>query len=341
MQIEFNVSGVTFEDRPNIIRRYATDGDTIYLVREPNNEYDSNAIKVFLPNRKSIGYVPKEFTPLLAKYLDSGGSIFAKVKSVNNRGEDLQSITISISTQNKAGYVMGDIKGFIYDEDSPEESTHDIECFGIIQYKDGLGTDLNKPIVHLVACYELTNFHVDDIKERNPLSEREIYLVKAFEQVTPNNALSDIGYVMREYSKYVSRDSDDRYQFKSLREDVVIQEQYHTVYITSEDSLNDLSKKRQALETNYFDTLRKELNNIETQKIKYTIIPFEENSYIFERINEKYIGEKRYSILTINYHLQIKSNLEMSIKEQADFFNKLERIKMGSSRLLNEQLVLI
>lgn len=62
----FNVAGVTFENRQDIIADL-TDGETFYLKAEPENQYDANALAVWvhyppearLPDAK-VGYVPKD-----------------------------------------------------------------------------------------------------------------------------------------------------------------------------------------------------------------------------------------------------------------------------------------
>ena len=63
-------------------------GDLVYLIPEPDNEYDENAIRVYSNNGVVIGYVPMEenerfFTKKYSNYC-------ARVKSLNKIGNDTQ-----------------------------------------------------------------------------------------------------------------------------------------------------------------------------------------------------------------------------------------------------------
>lgn len=84
--VDLKVTGVTFKNedgtsRGDIIREMSKNPDnTITLEREPNNQFDANAIKV-LANNKQIGYIGKDYTSILAGMIDSGRKFTAKVKS--------------------------------------------------------------------------------------------------------------------------------------------------------------------------------------------------------------------------------------------------------------------
>ena len=67
----FSIKGTyyrTFEDieRANKLQK----GETLYLVPEPNNEYDKNAIKVLTEDNVHIGYIPKELCRLFNDILE-------------------------------------------------------------------------------------------------------------------------------------------------------------------------------------------------------------------------------------------------------------------------------
>jgi hypothetical protein len=60
-----NVAGVTYRNnnwssRQSNIRKYCVIGDEVNLAPEPNNEFDSNAIKVTLRNNEQIGYLSSD-----------------------------------------------------------------------------------------------------------------------------------------------------------------------------------------------------------------------------------------------------------------------------------------
>ena len=77
-------------DRATIIRKHIKDGMPVFLVREPENEHDSNAVAVFIEvgglfslgkNRVQIGYVKSSRSNVVASRLDAGEKIAGKVKS--------------------------------------------------------------------------------------------------------------------------------------------------------------------------------------------------------------------------------------------------------------------
>ena len=55
-------------------------GDTLVLKREPRNRFDPLAIRVETAAGMNIGYVPREKNGLLARLLDAGKLIVAKVR---------------------------------------------------------------------------------------------------------------------------------------------------------------------------------------------------------------------------------------------------------------------
>ena len=83
------LAGTTFDNRQKTIatlHSYKREDIKITLVREPNNEFDKNAIKVYakIPNGKifDIGYIPKEIAKIYAKILDKEIKITYKFDSV-------------------------------------------------------------------------------------------------------------------------------------------------------------------------------------------------------------------------------------------------------------------
>ena len=57
-------------------------GESVQLVREPNNAYDPNAIRVNLQTGETLGYLTKEFAAVFAKQLDAGEEIPAQVSKI-------------------------------------------------------------------------------------------------------------------------------------------------------------------------------------------------------------------------------------------------------------------
>lgn len=81
--IELKVVGVTFKNDDGSSRKdlilAMTDQSPVMLEREPNNKYDPNAIKV-LTDGGQIGYIGKDYSAILAEYMDMGRQFTAMVK---------------------------------------------------------------------------------------------------------------------------------------------------------------------------------------------------------------------------------------------------------------------
>lgn len=78
---ELDVIGLKFRWKKELREKLAMTVNTrsvagIRLEREPENEYDENAIAVYLPNRlydgKQLGYIRRDSAALLAPKMDAG-----------------------------------------------------------------------------------------------------------------------------------------------------------------------------------------------------------------------------------------------------------------------------
>ena len=88
--VDLKVVGVTFtnedtgEKRSDIIRELMDkkpEEIKIQLVREPENKYDINAIKVLADN-KQIGYIGKEYATIIAPLMDEYEEFAVTVKGI-------------------------------------------------------------------------------------------------------------------------------------------------------------------------------------------------------------------------------------------------------------------
>jgi single-stranded-DNA-specific exonuclease len=70
--IETQVAGVTFENR-QAIAALLTKGEKVYLIREPDNSFDPNAIKVVRWDHQHFGYLNRELAKILAPRMDCYG----------------------------------------------------------------------------------------------------------------------------------------------------------------------------------------------------------------------------------------------------------------------------
>jgi hypothetical protein len=80
------VVGTRHEGREQIINKYCKVGMPVYLVREPNNLHDKNAIQVFIETkgffskkRRQIGYINKEFAEIAALLMDGGAEVTGEI----------------------------------------------------------------------------------------------------------------------------------------------------------------------------------------------------------------------------------------------------------------------
>lgn len=75
--VVLSVVGVTFpnddgSNRGTIISELMHDDTTVRIEREPNNQYDRNAIKVVANDLGQIGYIGKDYAAILAPMMDNG-----------------------------------------------------------------------------------------------------------------------------------------------------------------------------------------------------------------------------------------------------------------------------
>ena len=58
---------------------FARVGDELELVRDPTNEHDPCATGVYLPDGKKLGFVPKPYTSMVARLIDGGAALNARI----------------------------------------------------------------------------------------------------------------------------------------------------------------------------------------------------------------------------------------------------------------------
>jgi hypothetical protein len=95
--ITVKLTGVTFGNAQNHIRTFGCD-DTHWfcLVREPENKFDSNAIRVEIADF-FMGYIPKEVAKELAPLMDSGNVYEAEFVGINRHPrKPIVGITVKI-----------------------------------------------------------------------------------------------------------------------------------------------------------------------------------------------------------------------------------------------------
>ena len=85
--MKVRVAGTTFENRQErlqLLRQFHQNDLTVTLEREPDNEFDNNAIQIIvhikpISCRTVIGYLPKELARELSKVIDIGIQVKASL----------------------------------------------------------------------------------------------------------------------------------------------------------------------------------------------------------------------------------------------------------------------
>lgn len=70
--ITTRIVGITFEHRQETAAKVRL-GDMVWLVRQPTNPYDPNAISVTRENNESLGYINRHLAARLAPFFDAYG----------------------------------------------------------------------------------------------------------------------------------------------------------------------------------------------------------------------------------------------------------------------------
>lgn len=66
------IMGITFDKRMDFVKQLKQ-GEQIFLVREKDNQYDKNAVRVQNKAGEHLGYLKKELSEVFAPRMDSGG----------------------------------------------------------------------------------------------------------------------------------------------------------------------------------------------------------------------------------------------------------------------------
>lgn len=86
MKIQTYIAGITFNDRQLYVKKHNV-GDKLFLVREHDNQYDFNAIKIIDNECNQLGFLPKDLSARLAPEIDAGAEfdiIICGIKAINN-----------------------------------------------------------------------------------------------------------------------------------------------------------------------------------------------------------------------------------------------------------------
>ncbi len=72
------------------------ENDRLFLLREPENRFDENAILVFDEKKRKLGYIPEKDNLVFARLMDAGKHLTAKVGCIYPDGIFRRRISIRI-----------------------------------------------------------------------------------------------------------------------------------------------------------------------------------------------------------------------------------------------------
>jgi len=78
--LECHIAGTSYLDLEEVEPRLKTD-DRFFLLREPENEFDTFAVAIYTADKSKLGYLPKSRNESVARLLDAGKSLFAVLVS--------------------------------------------------------------------------------------------------------------------------------------------------------------------------------------------------------------------------------------------------------------------
>lgn len=85
-----DVRGTSYVDDIDEIEPEMVTGLRLLCMREPANAYDDLAIRIDTLQGRKVGYVPREKNEVVARLIDAGKVVFARVTSKAWRGSWLQ-----------------------------------------------------------------------------------------------------------------------------------------------------------------------------------------------------------------------------------------------------------
>jgi HIRAN domain len=112
----YSIVGMEFRKAVDIVAALQP-GTIVTLVREPTNQYDPNAIAVWVEG-KHVGYIPKKQNAVLAQFIDQTGSDapidgeLALDQSIAAIGrENIKAVAATFIRSPNSGYPMVQVDG--------------------------------------------------------------------------------------------------------------------------------------------------------------------------------------------------------------------------------------
>ena len=84
------VAGTTHVENIHELAEKLQIGDKLTFAREPNNEFDPQAIRIQTMDNQIVGYVPRQDNVVFSHLMDAGKVLFAEIKDKEIRGKWLR-----------------------------------------------------------------------------------------------------------------------------------------------------------------------------------------------------------------------------------------------------------
>lgn len=84
-------------DRQEILSR-CSEGETLYLYRDPDNPQDKNAVEVRRSNGEKLGYLSRSMAEDIAPKIDNGTEVRAQIKNLTGGGKKSRGCNILVYT---------------------------------------------------------------------------------------------------------------------------------------------------------------------------------------------------------------------------------------------------
>lgn len=91
----FHAHGIMHGNRQDAISRCVR-GESLQLIREPQNPCDKNAIRILRASGEDVGYVPRDDAADLAPKMDQGQSVRAEVDWLSSRDGDFRHFGLKV-----------------------------------------------------------------------------------------------------------------------------------------------------------------------------------------------------------------------------------------------------
>ncbi|NLK70835.1 MAG: restriction endonuclease [Clostridiales bacterium] len=80
------VAGTTYIDGIEELEPHLNNGERLEFFREPDNQYDMQAIVIKTVDGVKIGYIPRHDNVIFARLMDAGKLLFGKITSKEKKG---------------------------------------------------------------------------------------------------------------------------------------------------------------------------------------------------------------------------------------------------------------